>query len=657
MQPTTQPAETPATILDAARDYAAGGWAVIPLHSISDGVCTCCKSDCSSPGKHPRTANGLKDASKDFYQIADWWRQWPDANIGIATGEASGFVALDIDKDKGGCESLDQIEAHHSTLPATVTACTGGGGFHFYFQHPGGAIRNRTGLWPGIDDRGDGGYVVAPPSNHISDDVYRFDEARGPDEVALAELPAWLLEALRSETKPDVQRNGTPATGRSLLLQRASQYVAKADAAAEGYRNTAAFGLAGNVAALVDDAGGRLAEGEIFDVLRQWNLRNSPPLDELELSKAVASTLVNGTPRPEKIVTASGGLSRLSFGKREVLQAETPQVEIVSFGELHRQYPRMKPPVIEGLFRQCETTNVISVTKAGKSWLVYDQALSIISGQPWLGQFNTWAGNVLLIDNELHPETLSYRIPQVAEAKGMFPEDYENSLDILSLRGNLLSWTELTPYLDKIVHGHYRVILFDAKYRFTVPGVSENENAADALVYNLLDRYAAQAGAAFVLVHHSSKGSQSEKRVTDVGAGAQSRAADCHLILREHEDEGVFVLDAAVRSFPPVAPLALRWQFPLWLPDGSADPCKLKGKLTAGEQRQAERDREGMLSVAEALQDGPATARAIRDLTGLSKDRAERLLSMMLATGEIVAEETTVRGNTTNEYRLATSTD
>ena len=157
---------------------------VIPLHSIRDGRCTCSKPDtCDSQGKHPRTVNGLKDATTDRYQIADWWRKWPDANVGIVTGAESGIVVIDIDPRHDGDKSLDAIEANYGKLPATATVCTGGGGFHFYFQHPGGTIRSRTDVFPGIDIKADGGYVVAPPSNHISGGVYRFDEGCAPDEL------------------------------------------------------------------------------------------------------------------------------------------------------------------------------------------------------------------------------------------------------------------------------------------------------------------------------------------------------------------------------------------------------------------------------------------------------------------------------------------
>ena len=100
------------------------GWAVLPLHTITDdGLCSCIASECSSAGKHPRTSNGVHDASKDKSQIKDWWRKWPDSNIGMASGEASGVIVVDIDPRNGGRESLKKL----TKPPKTVVAETGGG--------------------------------------------------------------------------------------------------------------------------------------------------------------------------------------------------------------------------------------------------------------------------------------------------------------------------------------------------------------------------------------------------------------------------------------------------------------------------------------------------------------------------------------------------
>ncbi len=334
-----------------------------------------------------------------------------------------------------------------------------------------------------------------------------------------------------------------------------------------------------------------------------------------------------------------------------------PSVERVTLAELRAKYHRLHDPVVDGLFRAGETVNIIAAPKMGKSWLGYGLGISVAMGEPWLGRFATAKGRVLLVDNELHRPTLAQRIPKVGEALGFFSADYQDRFDICSLRGNLRSLADLATSFGEFERGFYKMILLDAKYRFAVAGVSENDNASETLVYNTLDQLAEITGAAFVLIHHASKGDQSGKSITDVGAGAgaQSRAADCHLILREHEQEGVFVLDAAVRSFQPVASLALSWKFPLWVPDESVDPSKLKGKLNRSDERQKVRDKEATRKIVMALKDGPATASKLRDRTGLSRDRANRVLNLLVEDDQIEAAEIKIKGNKCLEYRLADS--
>jgi hypothetical protein len=227
-------------------------------------------------------------------------------------------------------------------------------------------------------------------------------------------------------------------------------------------------------------------------------------------------------------------------------------------------------------------------------------------------------------------------------------------LEVWPLRGKLRSLIQLGDDFAKLEAGHFKVIILDAKYRFAMPGVSENDNAAETRIYNLLDEYAAHTAAAFVLVHHTSKGNQGEKRITDVGsgAGAQSRAADCHLVLREHELEDVAVLDAAVRSFAPVEPLALRWEFPLWRPDSAVDVSQLKGRLTKGEEKQNQNDREGIAAILSALSAGPLTFKAAARATGFGDYRLERLLNKLISQGVVGVERVKVKGNECDEYRL-----
>lgn len=164
---------------------------------------------CKPRGKTPLTKHGCKDAICDPVQIKESWERWPDANLGIATGAVSGIVVLDVDPRHGGDDTLETLQIEHGKLPDTPTVLTGGGGFHFYFRHPGGVVSNSASqVGQGIDVRGEGGYVIAPPSIHESGNRYLWEVSSRIDEIPLAELPSWLLKLItcneagrRSDTK------------------------------------------------------------------------------------------------------------------------------------------------------------------------------------------------------------------------------------------------------------------------------------------------------------------------------------------------------------------------------------------------------------------------------------------------------------------------
>jgi len=167
-------------LLEAAVAYGARGWAVHPTQ-----------------GKVPRLDAWTNVASSDEKIIRDWWKQWPADNIGVVTGSRSGIVILDIDVDpeKGidGGATLVALVAQYAPLPITAEARTGRGGRHLYFKHPGRPVKSSAGvLGVGLDVRGDGGQVIAPPSLHPNGNSYAWLSRLSPDEVDLAELPAWI---------------------------------------------------------------------------------------------------------------------------------------------------------------------------------------------------------------------------------------------------------------------------------------------------------------------------------------------------------------------------------------------------------------------------------------------------------------------------------
>jgi len=184
--------------LTAALAYARHGIPVLPVHAPDPrGGCSCDKGvSCERPGKHPHLRHGLTEASTDPRLIELWWARWPGANIGLRTG-----VAMDV-------ADVDSAEGWHGLchllggeLPAGPRVRTGGGGWHFWFRPLG--YGNRVRLLPGLDWRGNGGYVVAPPSRHASGADYRWVLRPGR---ALPEGPAALRALIAGPPPPPSHR-------------------------------------------------------------------------------------------------------------------------------------------------------------------------------------------------------------------------------------------------------------------------------------------------------------------------------------------------------------------------------------------------------------------------------------------------------------------
>ena len=174
-------------LLDYALKYSKYGWFLFPCHSIKNEKCTCGKTDCSSPGKHPRISTGFLGASNSKDQIKQWWSKWPDANIGVKTGPDSKVWVIDADLPDG------PNEVEKMNLPETLEQKTGAGGYHYFFRWNGYDIRNSTKrIAPGVDVRGDGGYVILPPSNHISGGHYEWT-----NKTKIQTAPQWLYEKLK----------------------------------------------------------------------------------------------------------------------------------------------------------------------------------------------------------------------------------------------------------------------------------------------------------------------------------------------------------------------------------------------------------------------------------------------------------------------------
>ncbi|MGI8656847.1 MAG: bifunctional DNA primase/polymerase [Pyrinomonadaceae bacterium] len=286
---------------EAALMWAARGVPVMPLYTpAANGVCDCRDgAKCKSPGKHPRTYTGLKEATTDSKTILKWFRQTPDANVGGLTGEVSGVLVVDIDPKSGGDLSLtDLTEAYGDEWLDTLKVRTGSGGFHFFFEYPKGLdLRNTAGkIAPGIDTRANGGYVVLPSSRHVSGNRYEL-----LDDVRALPLPEWLLERLTAtKTQPPAK----------VINFQARERATSGSVIPDGQRNHRLF----KVGCGIWGHGEAEHLPDLHAQMLEVNARRcSPPLDDAEVAKLaanIAASYVRGVIINNPVYTESASEER-----------------------------------------------------------------------------------------------------------------------------------------------------------------------------------------------------------------------------------------------------------------------------------------------------------------------------------------------------------
>lgn len=554
-------------------------------------------------------------------EVRAWFSNAHDA-ICVVAGSVSGSLEC-LDFDNGGELFAAWIEKVDTGLLAQlVIEQTPSGGYHVCYRCESpveGSLKLARGIRDGrqktlIETRGEGGlFLCAPTEGYV---LQQGDFAHLPTITPDARQA--LLDAARSLDELPAATNPTAPAGTSVGLSGA-------DSAPAGGKD--AFDLApgddfnvrGDIHPLLEAAGWRFC-GVKPDGNELWTRPGKDPRKGISATYRDGSFYVfssNASPFEPNVMyspfavyatlnyngdytAAASALLSQGYGKAKSATdgvtlnlkpnaaAGTVQAEEgpIPLGTLKRRFPEMRPVLIDGFLRIGETMNIIAAPKTGKSWLVTQLCVCVASGTDWFGHVCT-PGRVLVIDNELNEETSANRIPLVVEAMRRANPglpDVDDMIDVWNLRGKWKSIADLSVWLPRFKEAGYRMIVIDAFYRALPKDTDENDNGSIAGIYNLIDTFARQIGCSFVLIHHTSKGNQSQKSITDVGAGAgsQSRAADTHLILREHKDDGFLVLEAVVRSFPRQEPVVLQKAFPLMLPDYERNPEDLAGKSEVG---------------------------------------------------------------------------
>jgi hypothetical protein len=214
-------------------------------------------------------------------EVESWFNQWPDANIGVVTGKISGIVVFDLDS-----EDAVQYADDRGGFPGTAKVKTGKG-YHIYCQHPGFEMKNNTNQELKIDIKTDGGYVVAPPSIHGSGRQYEWENGYSIFDLDPAPCESWMIDYLKSisaESTAKPKEKGDPKTpqnppGTGKTMAEDDWVQLLKNGCQEGMRNQSATKLAGHFLAK------GLAESEVWEILSQWNSKNSPPINHSELRR------------------------------------------------------------------------------------------------------------------------------------------------------------------------------------------------------------------------------------------------------------------------------------------------------------------------------------------------------------------------------------
>ena len=271
LYPTPFPLKGVMILIESALFYESVGLSVIPVHTIVDGECSCGSKKCNAKGKHPRIRwKGQTDRRFTASELREFWERHPDSNVGIVTGSISGITVIDIDGEEG-LKSMAEAGFPLDEMPVTASVNTGGGGIHLVYRYPERVdVKTKAGILPKVDIRSDGGFIVAPPSVHVSGGTYEWISGRSLEDMDPTDFDFGLLVGYESgkESKPKVGEKW---------------YEVYLKGVGEGKRNDAAAKLAGRYFSM------GMTQSEVMLLLKAWNTNNTPPMSHKEIATVVES--------------------------------------------------------------------------------------------------------------------------------------------------------------------------------------------------------------------------------------------------------------------------------------------------------------------------------------------------------------------------------
>lgn len=399
--------EPKSQMLEHALEYLQLGYPVFPVCSPAMGQHRHRNATCTSVGKRPLVAwEPYQTRLPTINEVRKWWSDWPLANIGMPTGQLSGVVVLDA--DSGDAKKLAMEQGGVDRTPAVFTGKPGG--IHFWLAHPGDTVSNFARKRPGLDFRGDGGYVLVPPSRHVSGAYYRWVD--GTAALTPAPVPQWLLDLLRGTS-------GSPSSDEQDASADALDLNAILTGVPEGARDSAMWSLACKLRN--DNVERRYAEF----MVRQAALACDPPFDEAIALEKVARAYDKY--EPEATFTV-GGAVRLP--ENAPAGGTYPMQQI---GTLLDMQIEDADCLVDGIFWADRVTWAFSDPNSGKTLFLLALFLHIAAGKPFHGHAVS-QGPVIVFEED---SPLSV----IAEYVEMLADIYEIELD------NLPFWINKTQGL------------------------------------------------------------------------------------------------------------------------------------------------------------------------------------------------------------------
>lgn len=670
--------------LRAALEYVeAVGARVIPVHHMIGERCSCGEADCKRKAKHPIGKAWEKRASAEPTIVRAEFMRHPNASVGIATGAASGIVVIDVDGEEGEAK-LRELEARFGKLPPCPQVRTSRGR-HLYFAAPSGvAIPCRVGdsergLGKGIDIRGEGGFVVAPPSVHESGFRYAWEVSLVAD-AGLPILPAWVVAAISeapySARAPEPPSRSYVGESRSSkwaegALESECAIVRKCQPGARNHTlNTAAF----NLGTLV--GGGKLhaarARGALLDAALVSGLSVPEAIKTIEsgLAGGMKSETRSAPTRdlpgyaPTSAPTAAKGGGQVEPpgpSDETAKPVEAPPTGLYpryTTAQLFMPLPTQQW-VVPGLqLGPGRPTLIAGYGASAKTLAVQQLGLAIASGTLAWGKFETTPGRVLHVDYEQGYYASAKRYQRLAVGHGLSFEQL--------VRDDRIRYIEMPRfYLDKREHEQhfldecegFDLVVFDA-LRGAAPHTDENDSAFRGAV-DMCTYMSQRTGAAAVVLHHASKPKEAhvaDARTLARGSSAIYDASGCVLNFVARPNDPARLVTQV--KMPAEAEGAAVEPFELVVEDVAVEGdtrgavrivWRLPQIVDVADQAEGFYQRDAKLVIRAVLRNPGRTSNAIVARCGVPRTRALEVLKALAEEGRL---EVTPGKNKAKYYRV-----